>query len=399
MLKSEGLAALAGGIVGSLKRSDTIVSPNNNNNNKKQYSKIQEKGRSPLPRSFSHGAIQSSSSSSLETEEDLREWEEARCPVCMEHPHNAVLLICASYEKGCRPYMCDTSYRHSNCFDQFCKSFVETPAVPLEEATLHTIDPSPIISIEAVVNESQEEKNKDPISAGNLPNMRKLHQKLLCPLCRGQVLGCTVVESARNLMNDKIRSCARETCIFDGNYTDLRKHARKEHPLIRPSEADPERQHDWRMLERQRDIGDVLSTIQSSFGEDHDATAILPFEGRSLLTVFFFIRVFNAGGSSRSSSWSGTSRGQAQIGIRRRSVRLWGESYDEETTSVHRDVGPVEARETRSQRSRRRSRVAENDGVQIDPASRDMDQDSSNGESGVRTRRVRRRTARYDQQQ
>nr|GEV65037.1 hypothetical protein [Tanacetum cinerariifolium] len=37
------------------------------------------------------------------------EWEEARCPICMEHPHNDVLLRCSSFEKGCHPYMCDTN--------------------------------------------------------------------------------------------------------------------------------------------------------------------------------------------------------------------------------------------------------------------------------------------------
>ncbi|KAM3200277.1 hypothetical protein P3L10_032639 [Capsicum annuum] len=51
-----------------------------------------------------------------------REWEEARCPICMEHPHNAVLLLFSSREKGCQPYMCNTSNRHSNCLDQFRKS-------------------------------------------------------------------------------------------------------------------------------------------------------------------------------------------------------------------------------------------------------------------------------------
>lgn len=357
--------------------------------------------RSPLPRSYSH-AKQSSSSSSLETAEDLKEWEEARCPVCIEQPHNAVLLICASYEKGCRPYMCDTSYRHSNCFDQFCKSFAETPSVPSQNAPQHTdtVDPSPIISSEPAVNSSQEETNNDPISPENLPNMRKLHQKLVCPLCRGQILGCTVVESARCFMNDKVRSCASEACEFGGNYTELRKHARQEHPLVRPSEANPERQRDWRRLERQRDIGDVLSTIQSSFGEDHDAAnaTILPFEDSNLLTVFFFIRVFNSGSSSRSSSWSGTSRG-AQIGVRRRSARLWGESYDEETTSLPRDVESVETtQDARSQISRRRRVVEDDEEEQTDAASREVDQDSSNGGSGVRRRRVRRRTTRYEQQ-
>lgn len=62
-----------------------------------------------------------------EDDNNVEQWEEARCPVCMEHPHNAVLLLCSSHDKGCRPFMCDTSYRHSNCFDQFRKSSCDSP--------------------------------------------------------------------------------------------------------------------------------------------------------------------------------------------------------------------------------------------------------------------------------
>lgn len=65
------------------------------------------------------------------SEKQVKEWEEARCPVCMEHPHNGILLICSSYENGCRPYMCDTSHRHSNCFDQFRKASKEKPSLSL----------------------------------------------------------------------------------------------------------------------------------------------------------------------------------------------------------------------------------------------------------------------------
>ena len=50
-----------------------------------------------------------------------KELDEVSCPICMDHPHNAVLLLCSSHEKGCRSYICDTSYRHSNCLDRFKK--------------------------------------------------------------------------------------------------------------------------------------------------------------------------------------------------------------------------------------------------------------------------------------
>ncbi|KAJ8749522.1 hypothetical protein K2173_025717 [Erythroxylum novogranatense] len=59
------------------------------------------------------------------TDSDIRalhqELDDVSCPICMEHPHNAVLLLCSSHEKGCRSYICDTSYRHSNCLDRFKK--------------------------------------------------------------------------------------------------------------------------------------------------------------------------------------------------------------------------------------------------------------------------------------
>lgn len=146
---------------------------------------------------------------------DEREWEEARCPICMEHPHNAVLLLCSSQEKGCRPFMCDTSYRHSNCLDQFRKSFASS---------------------------TTEGQKSD----------------LVCPLCRGCITGWVVKAPARRFMNSKTRCCSLETCNLSGNYTKLRKHARLEHPSDRPSETSKIRQSNWTTLERQLDIDDAL---------------------------------------------------------------------------------------------------------------------------------------------
>ncbi|GJV41838.1 putative zinc finger, RING/FYVE/PHD-type containing protein [Tanacetum coccineum] len=257
----------------------------------------------------------------LETE-NIKEWEEARCPVCMEHPHNAILLICSSHEKGCRPFMCDTSYRHSNCFDQFQKASSETHSLLTQQEGA----PTPVTPTENV-----------PVGTAGGGGSTPAPLKLVCPLCRGEVNGCVVVEAARLFMNLKSRSCASETCDFSGTYTDLRKHARLEHPLVRPSEADPDRQRDWRRLERQRDIGDLLSTLQSSIGDERgedssNTTSALSFDEGGWMTVFFLIRVFRPRSSSRSSSWSGTSRARAHVTIRRRpTTRLWGETHNEET--------------------------------------------------------------------
>ncbi|KAH7546462.1 uncharacterized protein LOC107429853 [Ziziphus jujuba] len=289
-----------------------------------------------------------------ENEENVKEWEDARCPVCMEHPHNAVLLICSSHEKGCRPYMCDTSYRHSNCLDQFRKSFAaETPSTVLqqEEMQLPATHLSPAETSESTVTDLSESTDTD-LSESTVTDMQEeiieegtptscenqTPAKLLCPLCRGQIKEWIVVEPARRFMNAKSRSCSCETCNFSGSYTDLRKHARLEHPLVRPSDADPERQRNWRRLEHQWDLGDLLSTLQSTMaGDDRDGT-ILPTDDGSWLTVFFLIRVFrpgSTGSSSRSNSWSGASR--TRLRIRRRPSRLWGESYEEGARSASRE--------------------------------------------------------------
>ncbi|KAF7129685.1 hypothetical protein RHSIM_Rhsim10G0196700 [Rhododendron simsii] len=133
--------------------------------------------------------------------------EEAKCLICMEPPHNAVILNCSNLEKGCRPYMCGTSNRLSNCLNHFLKSPSSTPT------------PS-------------------------------------CPLCRGKVNKWVIIASFREFMNSIPRSCSVETCEFMGNYPELENHAKHEHPSVRPSVVDPVRVQDWRRLQHERDLED-----------------------------------------------------------------------------------------------------------------------------------------------
>nr|AVY91641.1 hypothetical protein Shy3280Sca002_102 [Saccharum hybrid cultivar SP80-3280] len=147
----------------------------------------------------------------------------------MDHPHNAVLLVCSSHEKGCRPFMCDTSSRHSNCYDQYRKA------------------------------------SKD---SGTECSECQQQVQLSCPLCRGPVSDCIKDYDARRYMNTKVRSCTMESCEFRGAYQELRKHARVEHPAARPMEVDPERQRDWRRMEQQRDLGDLMSMLRSGFSSN-----------------------------------------------------------------------------------------------------------------------------------
>ncbi|KHN17900.1 uncharacterized protein LOC114382253 [Glycine soja] len=296
-----------------------------------------------------------------ESEENVKEWEEARCPVCMEHPHNAVLLICSSHEKGCRPYMCNTSYRHSNCLDQFCKSFADTSStIPQVESQISDTVESRIdvpedrnegtvrsrIDVPEDRNEgtvqsridAPEDRSEDLVTMQTLSCENDAKSKLVCPLCRGQIKEWKVVEAARHFMNEKSRSCSCETCNFSGTYPDLRKHARLEHPLERPSAVDPERQRSWRRLERQRDLGDLLSTLQTSFGVDD------PIDDGGLLAVFFLI--LQPASMSRGTT--------LQMRIRRPTTTLWGENYDGQSGSDDANESSDGGSDSRPRRVRRR---------------------------------------------
>lgn len=276
-----------------------------------------------------------------ESKGDVKEWEEARCPVCMEHPHNAILLMCSSHEKGCRPYMCDTSYRHSNCFDQYRKSFAKE-TTPQNNALEHST--SGLISEEMVSScpvQIEGSTSMHPMSCEN-----QVKTKLVCPLCRGHIMGWTVEDSARHFINAKSRSCACETCDFSGSYKDLRKHARVEHPCVRPSEADPERQRHWRRLEQLTNLGDLISTLESTIGndgeemssEEESPLAFIEDEDGCLHIVFFIC--LQPRGSLRSSGnrSSGASRSSAQVILRGRSRRRSrGETLDVENGSLSPD--------------------------------------------------------------
>ncbi|KAH9288555.1 hypothetical protein KI387_032672, partial [Taxus chinensis] len=288
----------------------------------------------PYDRTQSNPNSQGSTAKDGEINAEKKQWDDARCPICMEHPHNAVLLLCSSHDKGCQPYMCDTSYRHSNCLDQYRKrkeNWKNSATQDVEaynenqggeEMDEDTRSDGPGIHRtpggEAVDLRSMQDLNEDT-GLGGPSRHRRIEQpsfwtslsggfqetqnrgrddlpfvnatagvgtennfefalyhrneieapvegelELKCPLCRGSVSEWKVVEDARNYLNLKVRSCARESCFVSGTYDELRKHARRDHPRTRPADIDPSRQRAWRRLEHQRDVGDVLSTIRTA---------------------------------------------------------------------------------------------------------------------------------------
>ncbi|KAG9158403.1 hypothetical protein Leryth_013159 [Lithospermum erythrorhizon] len=82
----------------------------------------------PLPSTHSSMGMHAEDFPKITAKED---WEDATCSVCMEYPHNAVLLLCSSHDKGCRPYMCGTGFRYSNCLDQYKKAHTKCEVMEL----------------------------------------------------------------------------------------------------------------------------------------------------------------------------------------------------------------------------------------------------------------------------
>ncbi|KAK2399126.1 putative cellulose synthase [Trifolium repens] len=164
------------------------------------------------------------------------DWDDIVCPICLDIPHNSVLLQCSSYDKGCRALVCDTNQLHSNCLDRFKTACGESSS-PVSDATLV--------------------ENREPVA----PEDGQCN--LTCPLCRGQVSGWIVVDKARTHLDEKKRCCDEVKCKFTGSYLELQNHAQLEHPHACPSKIDPARLLDWENFQQSSEIIDVLSTIHS----------------------------------------------------------------------------------------------------------------------------------------
>ncbi|KAL5213655.1 hypothetical protein ABZP36_002807 [Zizania latifolia] len=162
---------------------------------------------------------------------EKKDWKRATCSICLEHPHKAVLLLCSSHDKGCRPYMCDTDHHHSNCLEQFKNTYLRgKPSCELSGA---------------VAQASKKPKEME----------------LACPICRGEVKGWTVVEPARRFLNRKRRTCMHKDCSFLGSYKKLCKHVKSKHPSSRPREIDSASLAEWEELENEKERQDAISII------------------------------------------------------------------------------------------------------------------------------------------
>ncbi|XP_076905346.1 uncharacterized protein LOC143561089 [Bidens hawaiensis] len=280
-----------------------------------------------------------------------KELDEISCPICMDHPHNAVLILCNSHSKGCRSYICDTSYRHSNCLDRFKKLVSENTNSTNGPPSLIPANDNPIEeNVELAqgpqdsdINNNNNNDNDNNDDSNNHRSGSRSNSCLKCPLCRGQVAGYEVVEEVRQYLNLKSRSCSQESCLFSGSYRELRRHARRAHPTARPSDVDPTRERAWRRLEHQREYGDIVSAIRSAmpgavvFGDYaiENGDDRVPSENMGIMsesgnnnghwwTAFFLFQMI---GSMEQSPADRRGVGRARVPTRHRRRRLlWGET-------------------------------------------------------------------------
>lgn len=167
------------------------------------------------------------------------DWEAITCSICLDFPHNVVLLQCSSYDKGCRPFMCDTDHKHSNCLERFKIAY----GVPAVVKVTSAISGVTIVCLQEI---------------SSSPSSRPI-----CPLCRGDVTGWLIIDAARLYLNTKERCCEVKHCTYVGNFFELQKHAQIKHPHSCPSEIDPAQKSDWENFQQSSDIIDVLSTINA----------------------------------------------------------------------------------------------------------------------------------------
>ncbi|XP_026389674.1 uncharacterized protein LOC113284431 isoform X1 [Papaver somniferum] len=279
-----------------------------------------------------HGSKLLPSTSKSELANLVPNWEDVICPICLDFPHNGVLLQCTSYGNGCRPFMCDTGHTHSNCLDRFKSAF-----------GIAVVEKDPPTSDATSVETAQPMELKDK-------------ERPACPLCRGEVTGWVVLDEVRLHLNKMKRCCDQDNCTFIGNYPELQKHAKVEHPHASPSKIDPARQLDWENFQQSSEIIDVLSTIHSEvphgvvlgdyvieYGDDdnRDEYEDFPGDDGNWWTSCILYQVFDnlrASRNRRRARVSETRRG------RRRSSYEASTSDDGSVTSV--EIGEYRADET-----------------------------------------------------
>lgn len=101
------------------------------------------------------------------------------------------------------------------------------------------------------------------IAPGGCHDAMQSSAEVKCPLCRGSVSGWIPAGEVRQYLDRKLRTCFHDSCKFVGTYEQLREHARNAHMLTKPAHVELSRKRTWDRLEREQEVGDVISAIRS----------------------------------------------------------------------------------------------------------------------------------------
>ncbi|XP_020592229.1 uncharacterized protein LOC110032809 isoform X2 [Phalaenopsis equestris] len=235
----------------------------------------------------------------------LHSWDDVTCPICLDVPHNGVLLHCSSYNNGCRAFLCDTDQTHSNCLTRFRSAFGVPKSAECQTTSMADD------SIQLI-----------PSNCESLPT---------CPLCRGEVAGWAIIREARAYFDTKVRRCEEQHCSYVGNFVQLQSHMQLKHPNSHPAEIDPAHQLDWENFQQSSAIIDVLTTIHAEvphgvvlgdyvieYGDENNEDDYDDFRAKWCNSCILY-QVF---GKFRGSRNGGRARGRAAMRGRHRSASV-----------------------------------------------------------------------------
>ncbi|KAI5008510.1 hypothetical protein ZWY2020_009558 [Hordeum vulgare] len=188
-----------------------------------------------------------------------KEWDDARCPICMDHPHNAVLVLCSSHDKGCRSYISNRmdSSSHPSSSLPGDTSNQRSPRLLIDVPEFReNLSHEHVIRSSATVSGQQEgtNYNQGPVTLEALMGQVKAGRSSKMP------------DSTWTRSQEAARG--KHACAFSGTYGALRRHARRVHPTTRPADVDPSRRRAWHRLENQREYGDIMSATSGPLRRD-----------------------------------------------------------------------------------------------------------------------------------
>ncbi|CAL5090019.1 unnamed protein product [Urochloa decumbens] len=108
-----------------------------------------------------------------------------------------------------------------------------------------------------------EASHRSNVNNGQHPDGISRSELEIASYQEGSVSGWIPAGDVRQYLDRKLRTCSHDSCRFVGTYEQLRGHARSAHLLTKPSHVDLSRKRTWDRIEREQEVGDVISAIRS----------------------------------------------------------------------------------------------------------------------------------------